>query len=548
MTVQVVQGQVNEWEIRSATKLANPFWDVEVYATLVLEDGETPVKAYAFYDGQNEAGTHVWRLRWTPQRAGRWRCEIGTAPAIEVQGDRTFTFDVKADPSTIRGFMRTVPSEGWGFFFDDGSPYFPLGDTIYNLFGGYYCGLDIRSILERRRDQGVNYVRVRMQVSPYHPDRRSDWQTKDCWPWGGSAQWPDFTRFNLEYFRSVDMAVKLAGELGMGLELILQAWMLEFPFNDRSRFLPEDEEHWIRYIIDRYAAYPQVYVWCPANEYDLYPGHTEKTRLQEANRWLKRLAALIKLRDPYRHPVGAHQWVQTSPLHERLSDCPDIDVYLVQSDWFKEIDRLKRDPSLCLWIEDQLLHHAPGRDKAKMCSEFGYEGAPEDADNDRFSERIDEHHTRRGQWRAAFSGFPVVHGFDNTWGPRLTLENDSLGTCFLRPFYRFLTEICPFEKVAPKPGLVESGPELVSLECPASCLAAADERIVAVYLPVPGTCRLPTLRAMEYEFCWYDPRTGEQTPYVLCSGMNFVTPADGKDAISEGDWVLMLRKLKATPE
>lgn len=537
---QAIQGRVTELDVWSGATFANPFWDLDVCARLTPPDGGEPMTVHGFYDGADENGEQIWRLRWTPPSPGRWRCSIGAEPASAAP-DLARSFDIEVTPGGTRGFMRTDPARAWGFVFDDGSAYLPLGDTIYNLFGGRYCGLDVRSILERRKEQGVNYVRARMQVSPYHPDRRSAWQTRDCWPWQGSAQWPDFTRFNLDYFRAVDETVELAGELGIGLELILEAWMLEFPFNERSRFLPEDEEHWIRYIVDRYAAYPQVYVWCPANEYDLYPGNTDKTRLPEANRWLKRLAALIKSRDPYLRPVGAHQWVQNVPLHERLGDSPDIDIYLVQSDWFKEIATRERNPSLCLWIEDQLLHHAPGREKAKMCSEFGYERAP-GSFTVKAHDWMDEHHTRRGQWRAAFAGFPVVHGFNNTWGPQLTLEGDSTGTRYLRPFYRFMTEICPYEKVVPMPDLVESGPELTALECPALCLGASDASVVAVYLPVPGTCCLPSLDAAAYEYSWYDPRTGEQAPFKRCETMTFAGPGEGKEMIAEGDWTLLLRK------
>ncbi|MDF0753084.1 hypothetical protein NLU14_22915, partial [Marinobacter sp. 71-i] len=78
----------------------------------------------------------------------------------------------------------------------------------------------------RRREQGVNYIRARVQVTANHADSFGHWQTKSCWPWGGNPQRPDFTRFNLDYFRSADKAMEKLAARGMGVELIMEAWML----------------------------------------------------------------------------------------------------------------------------------------------------------------------------------------------------------------------------------------------------------------------------------------------------------------------------------
>lgn len=536
---QAVKWQMKEFTANTKQTIENPFWDVEAAAVLAHEASGTVQRVNGFYDGVNDKHEHVWRFRWNPPEAGRWQCRIGSAPQLDGL-DADFEVQVAEAHSGAKGMMRAHAGVGWGFSFDNGEPYFLMGDTIYNFFGGFYNGVDMGEILRHRKSQGVNYIRVRMQVSPENITNADSWHSMSCWPWGGSPQSPDFTKFNLDYFRSVDQAMALMTELGMGAEIIHEAWLLEFPFNDRSRFLTEHEEQWIQYIVSRYSAYPSMYVWCPVNEYDLYPGNTEKKHLREAGRWFKRLAARIKSIDPHRHPVGVHQWGHEKPLHELMGDCGDIDIYLVQSDWFKEIQELNRDPSLCLWIEDNLTYHVPRRDKAAMCSEFGYERAGNLFTVD-VHEQMDEHHTRRGMWKTGFTGFPVVHGFNNTWGRHLSLEQDSLGARFLMPYTRFMTEELAFYEMAVRPELVEADESMEELQSPALCLANDDLSTIAVYFPVAGTARLQLDSVEEYHQAWFNPRTGEMAAFTVCTSLDVVTPSGAK-ALEESDWALVLRK------
>ncbi len=528
-----------EFTVNTSKKISNPFWDVRVNAIFTLQDGSLEQKVIGFYDGINEKGEHAWKVRWISSDSGEWNCRIFSEPAIEELAC-SFNFSVEADSSSRnQGFLRAKSGQAWGLTFDNGEPFFLLGDTIYNLFGGKYCGVDIEKIIGHRKAQGVNYIRARMQVSPYHPQVTNVWQTKDCWPWKGSAQWPDFSGFNLSYFQAVVEVMQFMTDLGMDMELIFEAWIMEFPFNDRSKFLPEYEEHWIRYIVSRYSAYPCVYIWCPANEYDLYPRGSYS---KESDRWLKRVAAFIKSIDPFSHPIGAHQWHQATPLHERIGDCKDIDIYLVQSDWYKEIDAFDRDPSLCLWIDEQVRFHSPNQDKVVICSEFGYERA-EGCFTVDASERIDQHHTRRGQWKAGFAGYPVVHGFNNTWGPHLTVEIDAVGTQYLLPFYKFMTEELTFTAMSPRPEWILMNEDEPPSEGNPQCLGNGDKSVIAaVYFPTAGACSLNLGTVDTYDCYWFNPRTGLKSEKWRSLNLDFSTPWNVKgEDILESDWVLCLR-------
>ena len=77
-----------------------------------------------------------------------------------------------------------------------------------------------------------------------------------------------FHQFNLEYFRTVDNVMRLAADLGVGFEMIMEACGFEYPFSQRDVFIPEYEELWMRYLVARYDAFSSVYVWTPMNEYE----------------------------------------------------------------------------------------------------------------------------------------------------------------------------------------------------------------------------------------------------------------------------------------
>jgi hypothetical protein len=533
------QNRIVEIQLTTGVEIKNPFWNIEVKAVFIHGIENIEQNIYGFYDGRDENGEHVWKVRWMPTLQGEWTCKISSFPSIEGL-KREFTIQVDKEEVDRKGYLRACPKEKWNLRFDNGEPLFLFGDTMYNIFGAHYCGVDAEKVLRHRKSQGVNYIRARMQVSPFHPQTRNTWQTKDCWPWGGSAQMPDFTRLNLDYFRSVDEVISLMTDLNMGLELIFEAWLLEFPFNDRNKFLPEYEELWFKYIISRYTAYPSVYVWCPANEYEFYPG--EAKYHPEADRWLKRLAATIRQYDPYCHPIGAHNWEQKVSLAERLNHLEDIDIYLIQTDWFLELIKFDRDASLCMWMKDQLKHHTACGEKVAICAEFGYEKANSLYTVD-VHERFDHHHTRRGQWRAGFSGYPIVHGFNNTWGPNMTVEQDAIGARYLIHYYRFMTEDLKFHEMFPKEKLfsVVSGNEEEGTF--PMCLSNDEQSVIAVYFPAKGKCELELSNTRKYVFYWMNPRTGERSRISHCESNLFETPESNEGNESWGDdWVLLLKR------
>jgi len=481
-----------------------------------------------FYDGSN-----MWKVRFSPNENGVW-----THRLIANNRDSFFRctgeFRVFEPDEPLRGFLKACPGKYWGFEYESGEPCFILGDTMYNLFGVAYCGLDVETVLKRRAEQGFNLIRARLQVSPYHPPRGyNDWQTRSAWPWQGSPQKPDFTRFNLEYFRTVDRVMRLAQDLGIGFEMIMEAWGFEYPFNRRDVFLPEYEELWIRYLIARYDAFRSVYIWTLMNEYEYYPNGDWRYN-PVADLWAIRVGRYVKRIAPHGHPVAVHNGPRQPPFAERFRYAPDvIDVIMFQT-WGT---RGKEDAWLAAGIEDEIAASMKGWKGSFILAEYGYERNPELELRIPIHEHLDSEHTRRGAWRGVFSAAGIIHGWENTWGPWWIPEKDQEGMKYLLILRRFFTEVVEFHRFRPITGIIDK-PEQYEYGKKPLCMASPDEDAFLIYLPVGERFRVRISEPERFKCFWFNPRTGEigeAAGTVQMESMSF-------DAPDEGDWVLVMEK------
>ena len=520
---------VGEWALQSDHLYENHFTDVTVDATFTSPTGRT-FTIPGFYDSEN-----TWRVRFSANEAGRWRYRIFSHPAnpdLTQEG----TFEVTA--AQKRGFLKATPGRAWGFHYESGEPAFLLGDTVYNLFGMAHCGGDVGSFLKRRADQGFSILRVRLQVSPFHPPNGySDWQTRRTWPWGGSEQSPRFDLFNLDYFHTVDQVVRQVEQLGLGLEMIMEAWGFEFPFNSRNIFVPEWEELWMRYLVARYDAYNCVHFWTLMNEYEYYPdGNWHYNPV--ADRWAMRIGRWVKRVAQHGHIVSVHNGPREPAFARRFAADPEaIDAIMFQ-EWGT---RDEENGWLAAGIEEQIRRSLNDWHGSAVFAEYGYERDPDLPLVFPAHEHCDTEHTRRGAWRGAFCALGVINGFENSWGPFMILDQDQPGLVYLLHLRRFFTEVVPFYQMLPAPEVILLG------ECALGhrplALATTSREAVAVYLPVGGIVNLTLPGDRRYDAQWYNPRTGElspATPSVENERLSFATPPGQDEDKHPWDWVLTL--------
>ena len=522
---------VGEWALYSGRDYKNPFFDVIVDATFTGPTGRAWTVP-AFYDGVGPGGSHIWRVRFNPGEAGRWTYRTVSRPA-NPDLDQGGAFEVTA--TGARGFLQSAPGQAWGFGYESGEPAFLLGDTVYNLFGMACCGGDVEGFLRRRAEQGFNLFRVRAQVSPFHPpDGYSTWQTRRTWPWGGSEQAPQFDRFKLDYFCTVDRVVRLAEALGVGFEVIMEAWGFEFPFNNRALFVPEWEELWLRYLIARYDAFNCVYFWTLMNEYEFYPDGDWRHNLV-ADRWAMRVGRRVKGLAAHGHVVSVHNGPRMPPFAQRFAADPGaIDAVMFQAWGASDADR----GWLAAGIEEEIRQSLAGWPGSALLAEYGYERNPELPITFPPFAYCDSSHNRRGAWRGAFCALGVINGFENTWGPVMNLDRDQEGVSYLQNVRRFFTQVVPFERLRPAPEIVLSG--RFEWGHQPLALATEDRDLVAVYLPAGGAVTLD-LPKRPYDARWYDPRTGDLCPGdVQDAGLCFIAPPGSDQQGRPLDWVLVL--------
>lgn len=525
---------MREWSFVPSHPYAEPFTDVTVTATFTDPVGaESAIEA--FHDGDA-----TWRVRFNPGVPGRWSWRLDAVPP-DPDLDRQGEFEVT--PADGRGFLRSTPGEGWGFAHESGEPVFILGDTVYHLFGMAHDSEDgareVRAFMERRASQGFNLLRVRLPVSSFHPpDGYNTWQTGRLWPWGGSEQSPRFDQFNLPYFRTVDRVLRWAGELGLWIEMIMEGWGSEFPFNSRYIFVAEWEELWLRYLVARFDAFGSVALWTLHNEYEYYPNGDWRYPATGAvcDRWAMRIGHLVRRIAPHGHIIAIHNGPVLPSFGKRFASDPRvIDTVMFQT-WGTTGED---DGWLAAGIDEQIpasLGDWPG---SAILSEYGYEFNPELPPMMLGHQHCDPEHTRRGAWRGAMSGLGVIHGFENSWGPFRILDEDQPGLEYLLHLRRFFREFVPFDRLRPAADLARSSDSRPG-HGPLA-MATPEGDIAVVYLPAGGNVTVE-LDLAGRAGQWFDPRTGVVVGGGKQAGGMF-TPPERPGGDHPDDWVLVLRSM-----
>ncbi|MDH7568571.1 MAG: hypothetical protein QHJ73_03175, partial [Armatimonadota bacterium] len=111
-------------------------------------------------------------------------------------------------------------------------------------------------VLARAGAQGVNVIRVALEGTPYHAALGLD-----LWPWGGTRQHPEFTSFNQPYWDEVEARTRLAGEMGIGLDVVLY-----FSLRPTPAQVDEQRPYWEE-ALRRLGRYANVLTWEIQNEY-----------------------------------------------------------------------------------------------------------------------------------------------------------------------------------------------------------------------------------------------------------------------------------------
>ncbi|MCC7144876.1 MAG: DUF4038 domain-containing protein [Phycisphaeraceae bacterium] len=169
----------------------------------------------------------------------------------------------------------------------EGEHLFILNKTAW----AYFACKDPQGYLERAKAQGVNVIRVTLEGQPYFEQLGLD-----LWPWGGTRDNPDFAVMNEPYWWEVQRRARLAGEMGIGLDVVLYSHLKL----DKDT-QPSQELYWAE-VIKRLGNYANVLTWEIHNEY------ARNETFQD------QVGTYLKAHDPWGRPVCSSNGTTDGPL------------------------------------------------------------------------------------------------------------------------------------------------------------------------------------------------------------------------------------------
>lgn len=273
---RVEQWGLQEISLQSNLAHANPFTDVDVRGR--FSSGSRTVEVYGFYDGN-----HTWKVRFMPEQQGEWSY-ITLSNDAQLSG-KSGRFLVGPPRGNNHGPVKVRNT--YHFAYADGTPYFPLGTTLYNWLNR---DRDLEGRTLNTLEKGP-FNKVRFLVFPkwmafnhVEPPR---------FPYVKAADGRfDLDRFDAEFFAHYEARLKDLQALGIEADIIL------FHPYDKWGFAEMDGRHdqrYLRYLVARFAAFRNVW-WTLANEFDVF---------RSQKNW-KELGELLATVDPYGHLRGIH--------------------------------------------------------------------------------------------------------------------------------------------------------------------------------------------------------------------------------------------------
>lgn len=260
--------------------VANPFKTVAT-VTFTAPSGESKT-VHAFYDGGD-----TWRARAYVTQFGKWSWSSKSADDPRLDG-KSGSF--AAARSVLRGMLRKHKENQRQWMTEDGRWFLNLNDTAYLFFNK-----DETLWRDYVRDvaaMGITSVRSGA-LGGISWGRESEITN---WPWAGDDQ----ARYDLEKFRTTDERLQwlLDNYPDVQVQMILfgLAGGNDQPGEVWAALPPTVRQNTMRYMVARWAAYPQVF-WLVVN--DMF---SESPENQEFAREVGRYFAA---NDPWKHLLSA---------------------------------------------------------------------------------------------------------------------------------------------------------------------------------------------------------------------------------------------------
>lgn len=339
-----------EIALKSEKAYANPFLDVDVTAVFTGPGGRE-LKRLAYWDGEG-----VWKVRAALTEVGEWTYDIA---ASDGNPDFTASGAIECVPYEgekdiyRHGFLRVGP-QGRYLIYDDGTPFFWLGDTHWTF------------VTEERWDESncPKYasqfkacldIRVEQNYTVYQSNFRDG---KDYHLFGRYEEYLQDSENglipNLELMqKNVDPKMQYIAEAGL-VNVIGWTWgsaICREGMVERYKLLA-------KYLIARYGAYPVV--WSLAGE---VPGYFPGQQQEMADKWREVALETVKW-DTYGQLQSVHQ----------AAGVPFTEVYMGEK-WYDFAMTQGGHGDFEIWGGNYSAYHAKFPRMPIVESESRYEGA-----------------------------------------------------------------------------------------------------------------------------------------------------------------------------
>lgn len=264
--------QYEMFELRfKGDELVSSAVEIDLTAEFTVNKKTTRVKG--FYNGE---GSYI--IRFYPDIAGTYTYKVtGVAETKGVE---------LCESSKEHGMVR---AEGNHFLYEDGTPYYPFGTTVYAL--AHQEQVIIEQTFETLAAAPFN--KIRHCIFPKHYDYNHNepkfypFDKKEDGGW--DVHQPCFA-----FWDNMEKIIFRLGKLGIQSDLVL------FHSYDRWGFTCLSLEEWkiyVDYVMRRFSAIPYIW-WSMANEYDFIFNH-------DLEEWYE-IEKFIIENDPYQHLLSNH--------------------------------------------------------------------------------------------------------------------------------------------------------------------------------------------------------------------------------------------------
>ncbi|MGH9338857.1 MAG: DUF5060 domain-containing protein [Acidobacteriota bacterium] len=300
---------VHEIVLTGDGKVVNPF-DTLATVTFMPPSGEKNAKTVqAFFDGDN-----TWRARLYIGEVGEWKW---TSKCETDKGLHGKSGTITAKDSKLRGRLLTHPKNPRHWMTEDGRWFLNINDTSYFLLCAHN-GLgkpvpedDFQAYVKDAAAHGITSLRSWIAHGP-KPLMASDKSDR----WHDLFADKDLKRLNLDHQRTADRRLQwmLNNYPDVYVQFIL--FPLGTPWRRDSEFWSKldasQKERVMRYLIARYAAFPQIF-WLVVNDAHYAPDKLSAANedVAQALRAMKypnniamarEVGAYFQKHDPWQHP------------------------------------------------------------------------------------------------------------------------------------------------------------------------------------------------------------------------------------------------------